>query len=145
MTEEQIKHMVSRFLNWRLPEPWNPDNGISYKRPNYAHAPADHDWPVGTNLFGADQAEAMTRHMLEGLPQGWQPIETAPKSTAEGSTVRGIYILGYCPEEGADPQSCICVMWWEPLQNNGRGEWQGEAGFPLRPTRWCPQPEPPTT
>ena len=68
MTEAQIKHMVGRFLAWRLPKPWHPDNGISYQRPNYAHAPAEHDWPVGTNLFDADQAEAMVRHMIDGLP-----------------------------------------------------------------------------
>ena len=68
MTEDQIKHMVDRFLNWRLPKPWNPDNGISYQRPNYAHEPADHDWPTGTNLFDAQQATEMVRHMLQGLP-----------------------------------------------------------------------------
>jgi len=68
MTEDQIKHMVDRFLGWRLPQPWHPDNGISYHRPNYAHAPSEHDWPTGTNLFDADQAEAMIRYMLEGLP-----------------------------------------------------------------------------
>lgn len=69
MTEERIKHMVNRFLGWRLPEPWYPDGGVSYKRPNYAHAPAAHDWPVGTNLFDATQAEAMVRYMVEGLPK----------------------------------------------------------------------------
>jgi hypothetical protein len=68
MTEAQIKHMVNRFLGWRLPKPWSPDNGISYKRPNYMHAPADHDWPTGTNLFDATQANAMVRYMIEGLP-----------------------------------------------------------------------------
>lgn len=68
MNEAQIKYMVDRFLNWRLPEPWNPDNGVSYKRPNYAHAPAAHDWPSGTNLFDATQADAMVRHMIEGVP-----------------------------------------------------------------------------
>lgn len=68
MTEEQIKHMVSRFLSWRLPKPWNPDNGISYQRPNYMHPPADSDWPVGTNLFDAEQATAMVHYMLEGMP-----------------------------------------------------------------------------
>ena len=67
MDEAQIKHMVDRFLMWRLPKPWNPDNGISYARPNYAHPPADHDWPTGTNLFDATQAEVMVRHMVEGL------------------------------------------------------------------------------
>ncbi len=68
MTEGQIKYMVDRFLAWRLPKPWNPDNGISYQRPNYAHEPADHDWPTGTNLFDASQAEAMIRYMIKGLP-----------------------------------------------------------------------------
>lgn len=68
LNKNQIKHMVDRFLMWRLPKPWNPDNGVSYKRPSYAHAPADHDWPVGTNLFDATQTNAMVRHMSEGLP-----------------------------------------------------------------------------
>jgi len=68
MTDVQIKHMVDRFLGWRLPQPWHPDNGISYQRPDYAHPPADHDWPTGTNLFDADQAEAMVRYMVEEMP-----------------------------------------------------------------------------
>lgn len=67
MTEDQIKHMVSRFLNWRLPEPWQPDNGISYQRPNYD--PRVDATPTGTNLFDATQAEAMVRHMLDGMPE----------------------------------------------------------------------------
>lgn len=68
MTDQQVKHMVDRFLGWRLPKPWLPDNGISYQRPNYAHAPADHDWPTGTNLFDADQATAMVRYIIEDAP-----------------------------------------------------------------------------
>lgn len=70
MTEDQIKHMVDRFLAWRLPEPWCPDNGVSYQRPNYAHAPADHDWPTGTNLFDYSQATEMVRNMIDGMPSG---------------------------------------------------------------------------
>jgi hypothetical protein len=65
-SDEMVKRMVNRFLGWRLPKPWHPDNGISYKRPNYAHPPADHDWPVGTNLFSATEVEAMIRYMLDG-------------------------------------------------------------------------------
>lgn len=64
VTEEQLDAMVNRFLAWRLPKPWNPDNGISYARPNYAHEPADHDWPTGTNLFDAHQARQMVLYML---------------------------------------------------------------------------------
>lgn len=69
MTEDQIKHMVNRFLSWRLPENFNPDGGISFKRSFNEKTP----WPmknepVGTNLLSATQAEAMVRHMAEGLP-----------------------------------------------------------------------------
>lgn len=68
MTEAQIKHMVDRFLGWRLPlETWRPDGGISYTRPNY-HPSVDAT-PNGTNLFDADQATAMVRYMIEGLPE----------------------------------------------------------------------------
>lgn len=31
MTEAQIKHMVNRFLSWKLPDNFNPDAGISFK------------------------------------------------------------------------------------------------------------------
>ena len=66
MTDDQIKHMVDRFLTWRLPTDFHPDNGISVTRPNYAPGVA---WePVGTNLLTATQAEAMVRHMLDGVP-----------------------------------------------------------------------------
>ena len=68
MTEAQIKHMVDRFLMWRLPQNFNPDAGISYKRPNYA--PEVDATPQGTNLFDARQATEMIHHMLEGLPGG---------------------------------------------------------------------------
>lgn len=68
MTDAQIKHMVERFLRWRLPEDFCPDAGISFKAEFNQHTPwpSKHE-PVGTNLFGYSQAEAMVRHMLEGL------------------------------------------------------------------------------
>lgn len=67
MTAEQIKHVVNRFLGWRLPEGFNPDGGISFKRTFNEHTayPMKHE-PSGTNLFSADQAEAMVRYILEG-------------------------------------------------------------------------------
>lgn len=70
MTEEQIKHMVDRFLGWRLPENFSPDGGISFKKTFNEHTdwPGVHE-PTGTNLFGADQAEAMVRHMIDGMPK----------------------------------------------------------------------------
>ena len=65
MTEAQIKYMVERFLGWRLPKDFNPDNGISAQRPNY-HPTVE--WaPVGTNLLDAVQAEEMVRYMVDGV------------------------------------------------------------------------------
>lgn len=65
-----VAHMVQRFLGWKLPEDFSPDNGISFKATFNDHMdPPMRRNPVGTNLFDARQAEAMVRHMLEGLPK----------------------------------------------------------------------------
>jgi len=69
MNDEQIKHMVNRFLSWKLPADFGPDGGISFER--VAGADGPHPFrrePVGTNLLTATQAEAMVRHMLDGMP-----------------------------------------------------------------------------
>lgn len=68
MNDEQIQHMVHRFLGWKLPENFSPDAGISFV-PEYPGmtGPMKHN-PSGTNLFDANQAEAMIRYMLEDLP-----------------------------------------------------------------------------
>jgi hypothetical protein len=68
LTDEQIKHMVNRFLTWRLPENFNPDGGINFKPTFNEHTdhPMRHE-PVGTNLFDATQAEEMVRYMVDGL------------------------------------------------------------------------------
>lgn len=70
MTEEQIKYMVDRFLMWRLPEHFNPDCGISFTPIFNQFAPGgpQKHQPVGTNLFDAQQATAMVKHIVEGMP-----------------------------------------------------------------------------
>ena len=72
MTEDQIKHMVNRFLGWILPEDFNPDGGVSFKRLENRHHHPDaspfYPMPSGTNLLDATQADAMVRYMIEGLP-----------------------------------------------------------------------------
>lgn len=69
MTDEQIRYMVGRFLAWKLPGNFSPDGGISFKREFNENTPfpMKHE-PSGTNLLDAVQAEAMVRHMLEGMP-----------------------------------------------------------------------------
>jgi hypothetical protein len=73
VSEDQVKHMVDRFLMWKLPADFSPDNGISFDSVvSYFGSPEKRQQkrePVGTNLLTATQAEAMVRHMLEGLPQ----------------------------------------------------------------------------
>lgn len=62
--------MVDRFLGWKLPEDFNPDGGISFKKTfneDTSH-PMKHE-PTGTNLFSAAQAEAMIYHMFEGADE----------------------------------------------------------------------------
>ncbi len=68
MEDLQIKHMVDRFLGWKLPENFNPDGGVSFKRMQYnEHL---HPMPTGTNLFDYEQTEEMVRYMIDGLPNG---------------------------------------------------------------------------
>jgi hypothetical protein len=69
MNADLIKHMVNRFLSWKLPEDFRPDAGISFI-PDYnvnTPHPMKHR-PVGTNLFDANQAETMVRYMTEDVP-----------------------------------------------------------------------------
>ncbi len=74
MNDDMIKHMANRFLGWKLPEDFHPDNGISFEPEFNAEYMAKRGLPpmrrdpIGTNLFNAMQAEAMVRHMIEGLP-----------------------------------------------------------------------------
>lgn len=62
MTEDQIKHMVNRFLCWHFPENFNPDGGISFRKGRNEYMPS------GTNLLDATQADAMVREMIDGMP-----------------------------------------------------------------------------
>lgn len=61
---ERIKHMVDRFLMWRLPPDFAPDGGVIFSHTSGGRV----NEPIGTNLLTAVQAEAMVRFMVEGLP-----------------------------------------------------------------------------
>ncbi len=69
MTDEQINHMVSRFLAWKLPADFNPDGGIHFER--IANRGSEYEYrhePSGTNLLNWTQAKAMIRHLVEDMP-----------------------------------------------------------------------------
>lgn len=64
--EDAIKEIVDRFLAWKLPEDFNPDCGISFKKTfneDMPFGPMKYE-PHGTNLFDAKQAESMIGHIL---------------------------------------------------------------------------------
>ena len=144
-SEKLIKHMVDRFLGWRLPDDFRPDAGISFK-PEFNEGsayPMRHQ-PSGTNLFDATQSEEMVRYMLEGLPgniamvdagevRGWQPIETAPKDGTEIDLWR-------------DGERW-CNWWW----SKGHKAWIRKHSYPIvtsvmsdpQPTHWMPLPAAP--
>lgn len=55
-----IDQMVSNFLSWKLPKDFSPDGGIVLAQQ------IGHKFePSGTNLFNAEQAKAMIKHIME--------------------------------------------------------------------------------
>lgn len=70
-TDALIDKMVDRFLGWKLPKDFYPDAGISFKPSQPYEGDKygnDSYWPIGTNLFTAEQAREMIKHMLEAKP-----------------------------------------------------------------------------
>jgi len=55
----QIDKMVDRFLSWTLPKDFTPDGGISFDGRGDDEWNKNKTWPVGTNLFTAEQAKQM--------------------------------------------------------------------------------------
>lgn len=85
MTDETVieffvDKLARRFLTWRLPENFNPDNGISFKPTYNDHMPCGPMKcnPSGTNLFDYDQAREMVRHMI-----GVMPLQSTTNSTVD--------------------------------------------------------------
>lgn len=68
MRDDQVQHMVQRFLGWRLPENFNPDGGVKFEREVNGGPRPKAWWPNGTNVLDAQQAEAMIRYITEGMP-----------------------------------------------------------------------------
>jgi len=62
--EDGLRKAVDKFLAWKLPEDFHPDCGISFDGRGKDARGYDKGWPVGTNLFTADQALAMFRYCL---------------------------------------------------------------------------------
>lgn len=62
---EVTDEMVTRFLQWRIPDDFHPDGGINFNRA-YAEEYGEMCWPTGTNLLHAGQAKAMLEFVING-------------------------------------------------------------------------------
>jgi hypothetical protein len=96
MTDEQIKHMANRFLGWRLPDDFNPDDGISFDPvSNKGSKYEARRQPTGTNLFTATQAEAMVRYMLDSVEPILSPApdDVPAVNPMENAMVRSPHIV----------------------------------------------------
>ncbi len=116
--DQQVKHMVERFLRWRLPENFNPDCGITFKAIYNEHSPfgPSKAEPVGTNLFDYIQAEAMVRHMLDGLPVQAARAPQAP----QGDGVTEAH-----PDDAAvDRFAAVMATKLAKKRDDGRGGWE---------------------
>jgi len=86
--------MVDRFLGWKLPADFCPDNGISFKRESdYEHPEFGRTKyePSGTNLFHAGQAKEMFEYAVgdTDVPQALQLLTFCVLVLRNGFTVTG--------------------------------------------------------
>jgi len=89
-----VGKMVDRFLGWKLPTNFHPDNGISFKNesdyehPEYGRTKYE---PSGTNLFSAFQAKEMFEYAVgdTDVPQALQLLTFCVLVLRNGFTVTG--------------------------------------------------------
>ncbi len=61
-----VAAMVNRFLGWPLPKTFGPDCGITFDGRKDDEFNKNKTWPIGTNLFTADEAKAMFEYCIGG-------------------------------------------------------------------------------
>lgn len=106
--EQLVKHMTERFLSWRLPVNFSPDNGIAFN--SVANLGTEHQYyrePIGTNLFDYTQAKAMVEHMLEGSSLTQQP---RPDASVEGLAATIERLLWHVEQVCGPVSTDACVL-----------------------------------
>lgn len=66
--DDVIAQAVTRFLSWKLPKDFRPDGGMVFI-PTRGRGYNSPHWPIGTNLFNAEQAREMLRYALAAAPE----------------------------------------------------------------------------
>jgi hypothetical protein len=86
MTEDQIKYMAARFCGWKLPDNFNPDNGITFERFGNKGTPFQFERdPSGTNLLCFEQAKEMVKYLIEGMPKSAHEAEIRNQALEEAA------------------------------------------------------------
>jgi hypothetical protein len=83
--DQIIKEAVNRFLGWTLPYNFSPDSGVYFDQPEHKQF-----WPIGTNLFTADQARAMFEHCLASQQPAAAPA-FPPRDLTKPAEQQGIF------------------------------------------------------
>ena len=128
-----IDKLVDRFLSWKLPKDFSPDGGISFV-PSKTHPDM---WPIGTNLFTADQAKEMLAHitgplqakldrlMLEYCPdemtpgqmENWGKHQRPVTPEQEAAVQRAVQSESVKPDTAKVPEGVDLVGWrWVPTE-----------------------------
>jgi len=108
-----IADMVNRFLGWKMPKDFYPDCGITFKH-NETWGPYPNAWPVGTNLFTADQAKAMFEYCLLS-PAQQEPAKGCSKcGSTEIHACPGAPIPPWTPEKIAELHAVLAEYEPEP-------------------------------
>lgn len=149
-TDDLVKEMVNRFLNWKLPSDFHPDAGIRFD-PEYnveymakqGKPPSIHE-PQGTNLFHAGQAEEMVRYMLglpniEGLADGAMSEQTiiltgtvqreSAHKRIDGLPLDGSMEVAFRPRKRARSPSQNALMWGARLKEISEQAWVAGKQF----------------
>ncbi len=91
------QEMIDRFLRWQLPEHFSPDAGVSFK-PTKPDGYGTHWWPIGTNLFTADQTRQMLGFVLaESTAAQVPPLHDGEKWAGIVTTEKGLHHIILLP------------------------------------------------
>lgn len=129
MTNEQIEHMVSRFLSWKLPDDFSPDGGVEFRKFwGIRREPACQNKPTGTNLLNYPQAKAMVLHMITGLPEGDHEFD-GPLTDAENAMIDAAWEKHKAarPDEPEVGASDVWYRGWECGYNIDAALWGAEG------------------
>lgn len=107
-----VDKMVERFLGWRLPKDFHPDNGISFKsesdydHPEFGRTKYE---PTGTNLFHAGQAKQMFEEIVLPLLPPEVNKDATPTKPQDLTAEKAAGIFAVALHHLIKPNRGICV------------------------------------